>query len=214
MSGSVLRATLVSYAGFVSAYIQYNLNAPALGANFPLTIDGSNVTLATPTVQGAYKAGQAPGLATGAAIGAGFIGELKENIRNVLTPNVTSGQVWSIDSGNVTYNDNNEVGIILTAGVWAIQGIAHFSPGTSTVMSFASVGIGTAKGNAATGFDDQRNRAFSQLTFATGPTDSILITPVWWVNINSTITYYCKGQAQFSGGTLSARGSIRALRIA
>jgi len=47
MSGSVLRATLVSYAGFVSAYIQYNLNAPALGANFPLTVDSSNVAFAT-----------------------------------------------------------------------------------------------------------------------------------------------------------------------
>lgn len=44
MSGSVLRATLVSYAGFVSAYIQYNLNAPALGANFPMTVDASNVS--------------------------------------------------------------------------------------------------------------------------------------------------------------------------
>lgn len=47
MSGSVLRATLVSYAGFVSAFIQYNLNAPVLGANFPLTVDSSNVAFAT-----------------------------------------------------------------------------------------------------------------------------------------------------------------------
>jgi len=42
-SVGVLSATLPSFTGFVSAYIQYNLNAPALGGNFPLTVASTDV---------------------------------------------------------------------------------------------------------------------------------------------------------------------------
>lgn len=43
MSGANLQATLVSYAGYVTAYIQFSLNAPALGGQFPLSVDSSNI---------------------------------------------------------------------------------------------------------------------------------------------------------------------------
>jgi hypothetical protein len=43
MSGSILQATLPNITGYVTAYIQYNLNAPQLGGAFPLTIDSSVV---------------------------------------------------------------------------------------------------------------------------------------------------------------------------
>lgn len=55
MSGTNLIATLPNFTGFVSAYIQYHLSAPQLGATFPLTVDGSNVTLANPTTQGVVR---------------------------------------------------------------------------------------------------------------------------------------------------------------
>jgi hypothetical protein len=47
MNGSALQATLPNYAGFVSAYIQYALQAPALGGQFPLSVDGGQVVSGT-----------------------------------------------------------------------------------------------------------------------------------------------------------------------
>lgn len=47
MSGSILQATLVSYSGFSSAYIQYYLLSPAQGLNFPLSVDASAVASGT-----------------------------------------------------------------------------------------------------------------------------------------------------------------------
>jgi hypothetical protein len=43
MSGNDLIATLPNFTGFSSAFIKYKLDAPALGANFPLTVDSTNV---------------------------------------------------------------------------------------------------------------------------------------------------------------------------
>lgn len=48
----VISVTLPSIAGYVSASINYALNAPAVGTNFPLTVDGANVTVASATTQG------------------------------------------------------------------------------------------------------------------------------------------------------------------
>lgn len=46
MSGSVLRATLpAGIPGFTSAYIKYQLNAPALGGQFPLTVDSTSINV-------------------------------------------------------------------------------------------------------------------------------------------------------------------------
>ena len=56
MSGSMLRATLPNIPGFVTAFIQYNLNAPQLGGAFPLTIDTSSFTFSI------IKAGSGAGL--------------------------------------------------------------------------------------------------------------------------------------------------------
>lgn len=57
MSGTTLRATLPAITGATSAKIQYQLNAPALGGQFPLTVDGSNVTAASATAQGTVTTG-------------------------------------------------------------------------------------------------------------------------------------------------------------
>lgn len=45
MSGNNLQATLPNFAGFTSAYIRFKLDAPALGAQFPLQVAGDNVTV-------------------------------------------------------------------------------------------------------------------------------------------------------------------------
>lgn len=43
MSGSILQATLGNFSGFASAYVRYQLSAPYLGGNYPLTVSASQV---------------------------------------------------------------------------------------------------------------------------------------------------------------------------
>ncbi len=162
---------------------------------------------------GLYKAGQAPGLTTGATISAGYVGEIKENTRSTNTPSITTNQYSSIDSGTVTYNDNNETGIALTAGVWLIQGVCFLIPQTSASVTYWEFGIGTAKGNSNAGLG-LTNVTYFNNTLTTGPSYYSLSSPTVYVNISSTTTYYLKLYCTFSGGNVQARGHLKAVRIA
>jgi hypothetical protein len=51
-AAGLVRVFLPSIAGFVSATVTYALDAPAVGAQYPLFIDGSQITPASATVQG------------------------------------------------------------------------------------------------------------------------------------------------------------------
>jgi len=46
-SGGLIQATLPSVAGFTAASINYALNAPAVGATFPLSVDAGTITTGT-----------------------------------------------------------------------------------------------------------------------------------------------------------------------
>jgi hypothetical protein len=195
MSGTNLVATLPNFTGFASAYIQYKLDAPALGAQFPLQVDGSNVTLATASVQGAYKAGQAPGLTTGAAISAGYVGEIKEVTYDFNT--ATNGS-WSTTSV-----------LALTAGVWRIENSSR----TTGAASLSAVAIGISTDSGATTFSDVSNTTGnSTQVFASGtalnPGTYVSIT----VNLSSSTNYY--GKATPTGANARMQGTVRAVRIA
>ena len=47
MSGSILQATLPNITGFASAYLRYQLSAPYLGGNYPLSVDASQLVSGT-----------------------------------------------------------------------------------------------------------------------------------------------------------------------
>jgi len=51
-SAGLIQLTLPTIAGYVSAVINYALNAPAIGTAFPLTISGDSVINGTPTILG------------------------------------------------------------------------------------------------------------------------------------------------------------------
>jgi hypothetical protein len=118
LSGSVLRATLNSgiTGTFGSGYIQYQLNAPALGGNFPLSVDGSQIVSGT-VASARLPAGQLPGSTSGAAIAAGYIGETK---RAVVLP----GANQSISS--TSYVAITGASLSLEAGIWAIFASVNF----------------------------------------------------------------------------------------
>ena len=194
MSGSVLRATLVSYAGFVSAYIQYNLNAPALGANFPLTVDGSNVTLATPTVQGAYKAGQAPGLVTGAAIGSGFIGE-----------------VFDVSGTSATVNSAvNLTSKLIPKGIWLIQGL-----GSCDYLSGAIAASDKGRFIFTTNATPSTTGTINDNMFYTlvGSGGSASVGFPILLNLSVDTTYYLHGIYQSGATTATVYGRLRGVRI-
>lgn len=51
-SAGMIQLTLPSIAGYVSAIINYALNAPAIGTAYPLTVSGDSIINGTPTVLG------------------------------------------------------------------------------------------------------------------------------------------------------------------
>lgn len=152
------------------------------------------------------------GTATNDSATAGYVGEYKENVRSSATPNFSSNTTCSVDSGNVTLNDTNEVGITLTPGDWDIQGVVNFNGAAGTTASDLSIWIGTAKGTSATGEVDYANYN-RNLQAWSAPVRATLVTPVWRVSIASSTTYYLKALATFAVSTLSAIGSIRARRV-
>jgi hypothetical protein len=50
MSGSTLQATLPNITGFASAFLRYQLSAPYLGGNYPLSVDASQLVSGTVAV--------------------------------------------------------------------------------------------------------------------------------------------------------------------
>jgi hypothetical protein len=91
-SAGLIQITIGSLAGFVSASITYGLNVPAVGATFPLSIQASKVA----------------GAIDGAAVAAGYVGEL-------VTSTGWSAPIFSLTS---TLGDVPGASISLTPGVW------------------------------------------------------------------------------------------------
>ena len=121
MSGSILQVTIGSFAGFNSSnsYIRYQLSAPYLGGNYPLSIDGSQILSGTiPSAR--LPAGQYPGSTSGSAIPAGCIGYT-----------INGRQTISVPASQYTANS----GITLTKGTWLITGSVTIDFTTSVSVS-------------------------------------------------------------------------------
>lgn len=145
--------------------------------------------------------------------GAGTIGEYIANVRSTASPNLSNNTTASIDSGNSTLNDNNETGIILTTGIWDIQGTIYFVGSGTTNSTNLQAFIGTAKGNSATGQVLYANTTVIATALST-PLGYTISTPIWRVTLSVSATYYLKSFISFSGGgTVSATGTLRATRV-
>lgn len=92
-----------------------------------------NATASTP---GFYVAGQAPGQDTGAAIGAGFIGEIINGGAASTTANDGGG-------GNA-YKDVSGATLQLTAGIWMIHATGNMRVASGVVLASAYFGIFTS----------------------------------------------------------------------
>jgi hypothetical protein len=145
---------------------------------------------------GLYKAGLAPGLVTGAAIPAGYVGE---RITGTMTNNAiaVSGTVYNAGS------------IPLTAGTWMLYGKVAISP-AGTTHSQTDVGI------SATSATFEEPRRARDLGTSAGLNRFIVAEPAY-VNLNSAQTYYLVMTAAYTGTAPAAIGTsseFYAVRIA
>lgn len=108
INSGIIRITMPNIAGYSAGYINFALNAPAVGTNFPLSVSGSSVVGGTPTVDtiNEYTTNngvQIQGRKSGSAIGAGYLGETKSVLKT--TGDVTgpaSAGTWVDITGTVS----------------------------------------------------------------------------------------------------------------
>jgi hypothetical protein len=161
------------------------------------------------------SAGQLKGTNTNDNAVTGYVGEYIENNRSTDTPAITSNTWTSIDTGNATFNDTNEVGITLTPGDWDIAGHATFTRTGVVTVTRLGLLIGTAKGTSTTGSNaSKQGYAAFGTSLITNGNDATTNTGVFRVSISATTTYYLKAIVVWSGGTsVTAVGNIYARRV-
>jgi hypothetical protein len=142
-----------------------------------------------------YRAGYAAGLTTGAAIGAGYVGEK-------LT---ASGSATSIPATSTWYNLRS---ITLTPGVWLVYANYTFGASVSGTISATVGNIATTSAGAS--------GAVADWSHPSGPNTSVneVMQLFAYVNILTTTVYYANGLHVFSSGTYSANATMHAVRIA
>lgn len=105
--------TLPNISGFVSATCTYSLNAPAVGTNFPLAIDGSQITGGTVgatylpvvvpgTSNGVVSSAGLPGSTSGSTVGTGYVGQhliATWTGQSIATTITTLGTISSVNPG-------------------------------------------------------------------------------------------------------------------
>lgn len=119
MSGSVLRATLSSSitGTWGSGYIRYQLSAPYLGGNYPLSVSASQVL----------------GSVTGTAPAAGYIGETYEALQSVSQVPGASATAFNV----LSYTP--------PAGRWKVEGSFLCQPGSAgTTYGMADINTSVA----------------------------------------------------------------------
>lgn len=186
-NAGLIQATMPSVAGFVSASINYALNAPAVGTNFPLSLDSAN--LVNTGISGVTGANAT----TVNTSGSGKIGEK-------ITGTVTTGNMTSSAL-------ENRGSIPLTPGLWDIEASVQISPATGTSPSSSRMSIANANNAfsypyvigigptpASTDYGMQMRRR---------------------VVISANQTFYLNIQIVFTGGTLGfTTADFSAYRIA
>jgi hypothetical protein len=178
MSGSNLQATLPDFTGFASASIKYHLVSPVTNANYPLTVNASQVQ----------------GRIDGAAVTAGYIGEVVEQ------------------SGDISYTcttseaDVTNSSIVLTPGVWMLcySVSARYTTGTSSANSgFTQVVI---TNSANTRINNSQRIVYGITRAAATYTNITSLACTTVVNISSSTTYKLRAKRVDENGT--GTGSI------
>ena len=125
---------------------------------------------------------------------AGYIGEVL-TISNTTNNSLTNGVVFSLGS------------VSLTAGDWDVWGIASYS-GASSTSTFTIAGIGTSNTSLGSNGDGSR----SQINQNLASQDSNFTVGPFPLKLSGSTTYYFNIRADFSGGTVTGKGTMYARR--
>lgn len=176
MSGNILRVTVPNLTGFSSGYLRYQLSAPYLGGNYPLTV----------------SARQVAGDVSGVAVPAGYIGEVRKSLITTPTNGTTSG----------TYFDASSIS--LPAGIWSVTAAVTFERNGVTFSSTNFViGLNTTPGNSSAGFAGLANSYSSAATIPTSFTRHTLqLSNVIIRSDGTTLTLEANNTAYATGTTL------------
>ncbi len=165
------------------------VTAPATSAT--LTI--ANGTTLTTTSSTSVGQGQYLATATNDNATAGNIGEYASN----------QATATSLTSGTTV----NSTSVSLTAGDWDVSCVNRFNLGAGVTGTVAATSVSTTSAT----FGGYTNAQLFTVTMASGQTT--VMSPTVRVSISSTTTAYCTAQLNFSGGTSTVDGFIRARRV-
>ena len=219
-ASNYVRMTLPSIAGYASASFNYALNAPAVGTNFPLSVDGANVTAASATAQGTVTTGAQTFAGkktldggalikgdTSGIIPAGYIGEQLSVLGSELTTSTTGGVTLTLATLPIT-----------SAGVWKVEfyvwNIEASGVNAGAIfMANAKYNDSTFTPTIATNGDNSGVLAFvTQGAAIRGGAYSSI--PGYVVATDGTKSVFLRQAITLSSGTAAARGKIVATRIA
>lgn len=145
---------------------------------------------------GLYKAGQAPGLATGAAIAAGYVGEVVESATAIV----------AAPTSNVAYNVQS---MSVPIGRWKIEGVFFFSAGSVTGNTYVVAALSTSSGIVPGAPSYAHINTASGLQNAGAPVYSLDL------NLSAPQTIYLVAQYNFTAvGSSNIAGVIKRTRIA
>jgi hypothetical protein len=136
------------------------------------------------------------------AIAAGYVGEL-------LTGQNSSG--LALSSGVIALITGCQ--ITLTPGEWDLSGVVNFS-GSATATSLLALEVSTTSAGFGTGqYDGTDVRAVYSVNLSVSA-HTVTTPSIIPVRVSANTTYYLNTQANFSGGTATAKGTIYARRRA
>ncbi len=201
-NAGLLQYTMPNLAGFsaTNSVINYALNAPAVGTNFPLSVSGNNVVSGTPSVDiiNEYTSGngtQIKGRTINTDIPAGYYGE------RIFT-NTTSVSISS------TTNFVNLQTLNLNKGLYILSSIVDMDNAASCTGFAQAISLNT--GNTTT----DHVRGSNQITVSTAANTSTCSTITNYylkITVDNTTVYQ---KARAAGATTTCAASFQAIRIA
>lgn len=127
-------------------------------------------------------------------------GQVVDSLQNTAVNATSTGNFFDVTS------------ITLTPGDWELTGCVSFALNGATASLYCEAGIGTASGTSGTGL--VLNQTWIRVPLVPTSSEGLSMTlPTSRVNISSSTTYYLKGQINYSAGTPTATGYIKARRI-
>ena len=186
-AAGLIQITLPSIASFTSAVINFALNAPAVGTNFPLNLDSANLTNSGITGLTGTAA------TTAVTSGSGKVGEQK------LATSTTS-----VTTGGIGVNS-----LSITPGLWLVNAITQIQADTAIREVYTVI---STTQNTMPAFSTDGAKAYGHYSTSNGI--GFVQVQSFYLNVTATTTYWQNSQATSISGLSATNNRLQAIRIA